>query len=261
MRSLVKADMKRIMVKILPWLLLAAAYAYMAVSLITGIDTSPDRNFAFLQKVVERTSVVNLIIGFAALLGIYGDEFKSMAMITVIGKGLTRAKFVFAKFIDTLILVALMTGITAIYVVILKNALGVTLNGTETGFLINMFIFNSIELVMFVTIASIFYFLSENAAVGLFAYLAFMQIIPVTLTFFMQIIPVTLTFAKMLSPWFANHKLDKLYVSGLISTVSSNLIIGDIVGAFLVILPTIAIYIGGALLINILVFSRKELDF
>ena len=100
------------------------------------------------------------------------------------------------------------------------------------------------------TIASIFYFLSENAAVGLFAYLAFMQIIP-----------VTLTFAKMLSPWFANHKLDKLYVSGLISTVSSNLIIGDIVGAFLVILPTIAIYIGGALLINILVFSRKELDF
>ena len=38
MRSLVKADMKRIMVKILPWLLLAAAYAYMAVSLITGID-------------------------------------------------------------------------------------------------------------------------------------------------------------------------------------------------------------------------------
>lgn len=250
MRSLVKADMKRIMVKILPWLLLAAAYAYMAVSLITGIDTSPDRNFAFLQKVVERTSVVNLIIGFAALLGIYGDEFKSMAMITVIGKGLTRAKFVFAKFIDTLILVALMTGITAIYVVILKTALGVTLNGTETGFLINMFIFNSIELVMFVTIASIFYFLSENAAVGLFAYLAFMQIIP-----------VTLTFAKMLSPWFANHKLDKLYVSGLISTVSSNLIIGDIVGAFLVILPTIAVYIGGALLINILVFNRKELDF
>ena len=74
MRSLVKADMKRIMVKILPWLLLAAAYAYMAVSLITGIDTSPDRNFAFLQKVVERTSVVNLIIGFAALLGIYGDD-------------------------------------------------------------------------------------------------------------------------------------------------------------------------------------------
>ena len=226
MRSLVKADMKRIMVKILPWLLLAAAYAYMAVSLITGIDTSPDRNFAFLQKVVERTSVVNLIIGFAALLGIYGDEFKSMAMITVIGKGLTREKFVFAKFIDTLILVALMMGITAIYVVILKTVLGVTLSGIETRFLINMF------------------------AVGLFAYLAFMQIIP-----------VTLTFAKMLSPWFANHKLDKLYVSGLISTVSSNLIIGDIVGAFLVILPTIAVYIGGALLINILVFSRKELDF
>ena len=229
MRSLVKADMKRIMVKILPWLLLAAAYAYMAVSLITGIDTSPDRNFAFLQKVVERTSVVNLIIGFAALLGIYGDEFKSMAMITVIGKGLTREKFVFAKFIDTLILVALMMGIR---------------------FLINMFVFDFIELVMFVTIASIFYFLSENAAVGLFAYLAFMQIIP-----------VTLTFAKMLSPWFANHKLDKLYVSGLIGMVSSNLIIGDIVGAFLVILPTIAVYIGGALLINILVFSRKELDF
>ena len=55
MRSLVKADMKRIMVKILPWLLLAAAYAYMAVSLITGIDTSPDRTFAFLPQVVERT--------------------------------------------------------------------------------------------------------------------------------------------------------------------------------------------------------------
>lgn len=250
MRSLVKADMKRIVVKILPWLLLAAAYAYMAVSVITSIDTSPDRNFAFLQKVLERNSMVTLVIGFAALLGIYGDEFKSMAMITVIGRGLTRAKFVFAKFIDTLILVALMMSITAIYVVILKNVSGVTLNGVETRFLVNMFIFKSIELVIFVTIASIFYFLSENAAVGLFAYLAFMLIIP-----------ATLAFAKLLSPWVANHKIDKFYVTGLTGIVSSNLILGDIVGAFLVILPTIAIYIGGALLINILVFSRKELDF
>ena len=65
MRSLVKADMKRIMVKILPWLLLAAAYAYMAVSLITGIDTSPDRNFAFLQKVVaavKRNSALSRVM-------------------------------------------------------------------------------------------------------------------------------------------------------------------------------------------------------
>ena len=77
-------------------------------------------------------------------------------------------------------MVALMIGITAIYVVILKTVLGVTLSGIETRFLINMFVFDFIELVMFVTIASIFYFLSENAAVGLFAYLAFMQIIPAT---------------------------------------------------------------------------------
>ena len=250
MRNLVKADMKRILVKILPWLLLTAVYIYIAVTIVTGINTSIDRSYFFLLKITERTSAATLVIGFAALLGIYGDEFKSMVMIGVIGRGITRVKFVLAKFFDTMLLVALMLGITAIYVMVLKTVFGVSLNATQTMYLINLFVFEFVEQIAFVMIASIFYFLSENAAIGLFAYLAFLLIIP-----------MTLTFAALLSPTVANLGLDRFYVSGLTNAASSSLIIGDIGGVFLALLPCIAIYIGGALLITMGVFIKKELDF
>lgn len=250
MRRVLEADMKRITAKILPWILVLVAYATLYISLVSGIEESPDRNFYFIKTASERYALVSTIIGFAVLLGVYGDEFKSMVMIGVIGRGISRDKFVFAKFLDIMLLEFIMIFLSAVYVFALKYYFNVTLNAPETKFLICMFVFDYIEELAYVTIAALFYFMSENAAIGMFAYLSFQIIIPV-------IIQILI----FLSPFFAKYKIESYYIYGLTSSAYSDFILGDTLGAFMTLLPAIAIYIVAVLVLTMLVFRKKELEF
>ncbi len=250
MRKLLEADMRRIMSKIVPWLLLVASWVYLAVSLAKGIGDSPDRNFFYVKHISQNIGFVDLVIGFSALLGVYGDEFKSMAMIGVIGRGISRDKFVISKFLDALFLILEMIILSVIFIAILKVSFGITLNATENKFMVCFFTFMLIEEIAYVTIAAIFYFLSENAAIGLFAYLAFELIVP-----------LALRLTTLFSPMFKRMRIETWYIQGMIASGFSDFIMGDIAGAFLMILPAIVIYILAMLVISILIFRKKELEF
>ena len=108
MRRLLEADLKRIVVKILPWIVLLIWFVYDTISIANTIGDAPDRSFFLLGQLQGLHSTAMLIIGFAAIFGVYADEFKSMVMIGVIGRGLSRDKFVFGKFLDLCILTILM---------------------------------------------------------------------------------------------------------------------------------------------------------
>ena len=250
MRRLLEADMKRIMTKIIPWLLLLVVWIFLGVRLAVGIGDSIDRNFFFLRTVGSALAFMDLVIGFSALLGVYGDEFKSMAMIGVIGRGISRDKFVLAKFLDSVLLIVEMLALSVIYILILKAVFGVTYNAVETRYTVCAIVFTLIEEIAYVTIAAIFYFLSENAAIGLFAYLAFELIIP-----------ATLNIAIHLSPFLKKLQIERWYVTGMCSSAYSDFILGDVGGAILMMIPAIAVYIAAMLVITMLIFRKKELDF
>lgn len=249
MRKLLEADLKRVLVKILPWVLLAAWFIYQAISITLNIDKSPDRDFGMLSKLVGLHSFAMTIIGFSALLGIYADEFRSMVMIGVIGRGLSRDKFVLGKFLDLCLLTVLMEIITVVYILILKAAFGVTFQPIEHRFLVVTFIASILETIAYVTIAAVFYFVSENAAVGLFAYLTFQIIIPVSLELILQLTNL------------AKYHAERYYVSGMMSVACSNFIMGDYAGGFGYLLIMVLIYILGALGLTMLIFRKKELEF
>ena len=250
MRRLLEADYNRLVVKIVPWLLLGLVYVVMAVTLSVEIDTSLDRDYFFIQTVAECYANISTIIGFTVLFGVYGDEFKSMAMIGVIGRGITREKFVFTKFLDGCLLSLLMVCISAVYILILEAVFGVKLSGLHTKFFICMFIFYYITEIAYVTIASIFYFMSENAAVGLVAYFIFELVVP-----------VTLELMAMFSDKFKSLHVQRYYITGMGASAYSDFILGDPLNALLTIVPGVAIYIGGSLLITMLIFRHKELEF
>ena len=107
-----------------------------------------------------------------------------------------------------------------------------------------------IEEIAYVTIAAIFYFLSENAAIGLFAYLAFELIVP-----------LAIKLATLFSPMLKRMRIETWYIQGMIASGFSDFIMGDIAGAFLMILPAIVVYILAMLVISILIFRKKELEF
>ena len=250
MRKLLEADMKRIMTKILPWVLLLAVWVYIAVKMATGIGDSIDRDFFFVRTTQASFGLLDLVVGFGALFGVYGDEFKSMAMIGVIGRGISRDKFVIAKFLDALFFVTEMTVLTVIYVMIVKAVFGINLNATESRFIVCLFVFTLIEQFAYVTIAAIFYFLSENAAVGLFAYLAFALIVP-----------LTLDLAIMFIPFLQKLRINTWYIQGMVGSIYSDFVMGDIQGAVLMLFPLIGVYILAMLVISIVIFRKKELDF
>ena len=249
MRRLFEADMNRIAAKVFPWFFLACAYAYLVIRLTIDIDGSPDRDFFFFEQVVMNYQWVLTIVGFAALIGIYADEYKSMSMIAVIGSGISREKFVFTKFMDLCFLTFQMEALFVIYVIILKVAFGVRLTPVETRYLILMFVLYYLETLSYVVLAAIFYFLSENAAVGMFAYLVFDMIIPVMLM-------LVVTMSK-----FGKYHPERYYVSGMISAAFSDFIMGDFGEGVLFVLLALAIYVFCALGITILIFKRKELEF
>ena len=249
MRRLLEGDMRRVVSKILPWILLVAAYIYMVVSISTKIDTSLNRDFFFLEKVELSYQTVLMIIGFAALIGIYADEFKSMSMITVIGRGISREKFVLAKFLDVCILTLQMELLTIVYVMILKVSFGVSFTALETKYLMLTFLMGYIETLSYVVIAAIFYFLSESAAVGMFAYLTFTMIIPVTLALVMSMTK------------FAKYHPEQYYVSGMTASAVSGFIMGDFAMGIAYLFLTLVIYVFAAVAITIVIFRKKELNF
>ena len=249
MRRLLEADLKRVLVKLLPWILLVAWFVFDTVSIATSIGKAPDRSFAVFSKLIGLHSFAMKIIGFAALLGIYADEFKSMVMIGVIGRGLSRDKFVIGKFLDLCVMTVLMEVITIIYILVLKALFGATFAPIETRFLIVSFIIEFLQTIAYVAIAAFFYFLSENAAIGLFAYLTFQIIIPLSLELL------------LLMTNLGKYHAERYYVDGMMSVAASDFIMGDFVGGIGYVLVAILIYIIGATGITMLIFRRKELEF
>ena len=181
MRRLIKADLKRILRRKSIWIFFAAVCLITVWDVVVNIDGAPDRDFVFAFAAADNSGFLGLLIGFVLIVRIYADEFKSMVMIGVIGRGLSRDKFVIGKFLDLCVLTVLMEVITIIFVFILKAAFGATFAPIETRFLIVSFIIEFLQTIAYVAIAAFFYFLSENAAVGLFAYLTFQIIIPLAL--------------------------------------------------------------------------------
>ncbi len=249
MRKVISADLRRIIVKVVPWVLIAGAYIFLYVTLRMDLAKALDINFYFLNKMSDSFPTVSLIVGFASLLGIYGDEFKSMVMIGVIGRGISREKFVLSKFFDLVLLSAVMYALSILYVIFLGFVFGVRLVGPELTYLVCHFLFQYLDAVVYVCVAAVFYFLSESAAIGLFAYLAFNLIVPVTLAFI------------NLMTRLSKYHLDRYYVSGLLSRASSSFIMGDMGEGFLYLFLILTVYMAGSIAVTMLIFRKKELNF
>ncbi len=250
MRKLLRADNRRVVIKILPWILMAVSFIIIAFSIALKIDDGTDRSLTYLSLQQNRIFVVTAIIGFAALLGIYGDEFKSMVMIGVIGRGISREKFVLAKFLDLLIYVFQLYIISIAYQLSLLLVFKVHLNSIEVRFLLLSFVTEYLDIVAYVALAALFYFLSESAAIGLFAYLAALIILP-----------GALEFANSMIPSVAKYHLDRYFISGMISSAYSDFMLGDVGRGLLFIFLLIAVYMVGTVALTMFVFNKKELEF
>ena len=249
MRKLLTADFRRIMRKRSFWIALVLALAATVFGTVDGIDGAPQRGLKFTSSIMNITGTVDLLFGLVVLLSVFGDEFRSMTLISVIGRGISRWKFILAKFLDSLFLLGQMYLLYGLGVMLMRRVLGVSLTPAETRAVVSSIVTALYSTLAVVTLSALFFYLTGSAPFGVFMFL--------TLD---VILPVVIVFAKML-PQVARFHPDRWYIFGFASRAAADFTYGSTAAGVLVLALGCILYIGSALALTWAVFREKELDF
>ncbi len=250
MKNLIKGDIRRIMCKRSFWIaFIASVLINFAIVLfyLFGMNYS---SLNYLQGNIDGMGDLGgTVLGVAVFLAVYADDFKSMTIISVIGRGNSRLKVILAKFINSVIITLLLYAIFSLQVFIMTKVMGITLLPDES-LALGLAIFRGIFLTIgYVTIAAIVIYTTGNMPFSVFMIVMFYIVVPTVLM-------VTATL-----PILKNIHLERYDYNGLTSAGISDIILGMPVNGILTLLLAFIIYVGGSLAIIYAVFNKKELDF
>ena len=250
MKNLIKGDIRRIMCKKSLWVAFAAALLTnitLVVFYLFGMNYS---SINYVQGNIDGVADLGgMIIGIATFLAVYADDFKSMTIISIIGRGNSRLKIIIAKFINSIIITLILYAVFALEVFIMTNAMGIALLPDEKLALC-FGVFRGIFLsIGYVTMAAIVIYATGNNAFPVFMLVMFYLIIP-------NVLPLT----SML-PVIKSIHIERYDYSGLCSNGISKIILGMTSRGVAILIFSFVLYVGASLAIIYAVFNKKELDF
>lgn len=249
MRKLIRADLRRILKKVNVWVLFIVSAFLCVFSVIIGYLSSPIWNgLVFVTKGLPST-MVYLLTSLAVLLAVYGDDRKSGALSTVIGRGFSRTKVVFAKFLDSVILLFGMFLILALLNFMISQVLGTEMSAFETKAYILQYLQNVCALLGYVTISAMFIYLTNSMPLGI--------ILDIVLVIMLS------TLKGLLNAIFIvkRYNLTRYDLDGFLRNAYSNFMLGMTGRGIISFVLGMAIFVGGAVALSQLIFHVKELDF
>lgn len=243
------ADIKRIFhKKSFP----AAAGAYIGLFLIMifiyfNPSFTPD---AYVSKTAAFLSFFPLFVGLPVFLSVYYDDFKSKSMQIAIGYGMSRYKVVLSKVVESILLFLAAIFVVGIIILMIPAILGMTLSGAQVAELIAGVIVEALRAIGYICISTISVFYTQNAVNGTILFVLFSsKTVMILLTMILgQDILVNLT----------GDLTQFLYTSMLYSTRNMFVQTG-IVNVTL--LAALALYIVFPVILSVLSFRKKELEF
>ncbi|MDO4804675.1 MAG: hypothetical protein Q4A32_07635 [Lachnospiraceae bacterium] len=248
MRRLIRADLKRLTKKKILWIFLAVSYI-VTIGLVIGVSRVGTLDGNALMTTLKNTTILQLLVGTAILLSVYGDEFRSMALTTLIGRGFSRTKIIIAKFLDAMILVAFVYLIyyIGLSLIILVSRVGMT--PFERWTLISSAICGAYSMFGHIIIASFFLFLTGNVTISVFVYV-----------FLETVVPAVTMFVKS-NAFIAKFHLDRFNFEGLGRMAFTDFLLGQNGGAVFKLVLGLVLFAGVFLAATAIYFGRKELDF
>ena len=195
-------------------------------------------------------SMVLVLVGSVILLSVYGDEVRSMAMTTLIGRGYSRTNIILAKFIDVVLLVIAVNIFYVVIALILMLVFRVPLTGFETKILAFRYLMNIYDMIGNITFAAFFIFLMENSAVGVFIFLATSVLIP-----------ALIQFASNTMEFVQKFHLNRLDYNAIGNMAFSDFMLGMPGYAVLKVLIGVVVYVLTFLVLTAVFFNKKELSF
>lgn len=249
MNNYIFADIKRILHK---KSFLAAAGIYAGIFLfMMFIYFNPTFTAdAYIAKTKNFLSFFPFLIGLALFLSVYYDDFKSKSMQIAIGYGIPRYKIVLSKFIESVVLFAVTALCILVIVLVAPAAMSLSLNATQITELISGVFTEMLRAIGYVTISAVPVFYTQNAVSG-------------TICTVLLSSKTVLIFSSMiLGQDFIVNSLGNLtkylFTVQLYSAQSAFVQSGSF---SLSLIPTITVYVFLPVLLSVLCFNKKELEF
>ena len=249
MRKIVKADFRRIMKKRSIWIFMIMSWILVSTLILREYAFGKWNGFSFMTN-ASYTGSTTLLLGVTILLSVYGDEFGSMAMTTIIGRGFSRTKVILAKFLDTAALVLEAFTLLTLVLLILSLFLKPHMSPFEFKALACSYIVDIYTMIGHIIFASFFLFLTESIPLSVFIYVALDSIIP-----------TVLIFARQSFSFVSRYNLDRYSYSALGRMAYADFMLGMDRSAVCMLLFGLVFFVGGFLALTILVFNKKELNF
>ena len=249
MRRLLLGDFCRIIQKKSFWIVLFLYTVYMLVTIYGDYHGSEEDWIAPIDNVGTFCSGLSLLTGIVLMLGVYGDEFGSMTMICVIGRGTSRVKYVISKLLLCVIMMLLAYVVAGGINLAAASTYAIPMSSLAKQVLLLAVASHFICVIACLAMASVFMYLTGNTPLGMFAFIAFYSITPVAL------------FMLDMVPQFKRIHFEGFYLMGIINRAMTDLVLGMYGEALLLGFIGIGGFIGGALAISTAVFTKKELEF
>ena len=239
MRKLIRADLRRILSK--PGFYICPLIVFLLF--IYSLVSSPveyDSYYAALDIVLPY--IYSFLIVLPVFTTVYGDELKSGAMITAIGRGLSRTRVIIAKFVDTAVLSFLFFLFVLALDQITFSHYSVVLTRLQILRVFSYFASTYLQVLGVCAFAAVFVYLTWNPSVGLVAVL-------ITLSFSKPVLNLLQTSTRL--PFYDISFL------GQADLARRQFDAGNMwIGHFLFVLLYYVVFLS----ISALVFKRKELE-
>lgn len=234
---MIRADIRRILKKVMFYIICLIAYIIMFT--IKKEDTAIEQ-ISTMKVAMELLG--SGLFPIAVFIFVYGEEFKAGVIHSVIGRGMSRAKIVTAKYLDCLILQLVCT-IPLLLIVYIKDAIsGLPISPQQNIDIFWSYVFMYLQSAGCLAFGTMALFLTVSVAGGMVTLITFIMVVSDGLKMIQEYIPL---------------RVYDFYYEGLVDKAKADLLVGS---APWQLIPAIAIYIVGVLILTGVLFERKELD-
>ena len=250
MKNSIIADLIRIQKKISFIVLLGVQLVFLAgvegVSMIIKLGDDTSKNFEMFTGL--GAGPMALLIGIPVFLAIYSDDFKSHAMQTAIGRGLSRSKLVWARFIEVVLVIFEST--LAVTIVQTGMALIVGVNASTIGSMCLDRLVDMMTMISSITMFIILVYGMQSAVLALVMYILVGG----------GFVSGVLASISALAPFLAERNIHLEYITP--GTLISSLAINPAYNyGWAIWLLVVVVYIIIPVWLTTVVFKKKELEF
>lgn len=238
MIRMIRADLNRILLKPTFYILIVLAL-YSLISRPTQ-DTAAQQIETFKTYI---DIIPTLGIGIPAFLAIYSDEMKSERMSAVLGRGMSRKKYLIGKLLDALILLVLFFAVIYGCMLIKNTAAPIAVTAKQNLNLLLYCVFAILKVFGFLALAALACYATWNAAGG------------------MVILILAGSFSGLFLKFVQDRMSFPIYDVSYVGLLEASFA-GFAAGSFgWQIIPALLIYLGGVIGISVIIFNRKEIEF